>query len=60
MAETAGDFAQAPRREILRSEQQRIRVLAPLLLFIRCLTSIGLGPLAIRSDEQPVRAWRLP
>jgi len=37
-----------------------MRVLAALLLFIRCLTSIGLGPLAIRSDEQPVRVWRLP
>src|SRR5688572_5394099 len=42
MAETSGDFAQALRREIMRSEQQRMRVLAAILFFILCLTSIGL------------------
>ncbi|HYD08339.1 MAG TPA: adenylate/guanylate cyclase domain-containing protein [Reyranella sp.] len=42
MAETSGDFTQALRREILRSEQQRMRVLAAILFFVLCLTSIGL------------------
>jgi adenylate cyclase len=42
MAETSGDFAQSLRREILRSEQQRMRILAAILLFILCFTSIGL------------------
>src|SRR5262245_55865165 len=42
MAETSGDFAQALRREILRSEQQRMRVVAAVLVYILCLTSIGM------------------
>jgi adenylate cyclase len=42
MAETSGDFAQALRGEILRSEQQRMKVLAAILTFILCFTSIGL------------------
>jgi hypothetical protein len=42
MAETSSDFAQALRGEILRSEQQRMKVLAAILTFILCFTSIGL------------------
>src|SRR5690349_9878848 len=42
MADSSGDFAQALRREILRSEQQRMRVLAAILLFMLCLTSFGI------------------
>lgn len=42
MAESSGDFAQALRREILRSEQQRMRIVAAILLFILCFTSVGL------------------
>jgi adenylate cyclase len=42
MAETSGDFAQALRREILRSEQKRMRAVAAILVFILCFTSIGL------------------
>jgi adenylate cyclase len=42
MADASGDFAQALRREILRSEQQRMRVVAAILVFIMALTSVGL------------------
>jgi adenylate cyclase len=42
MAETSGDFAQALRGEILRSEQQRMKVIASILVFILCFTTIGL------------------
>jgi adenylate cyclase len=42
MAEPSGDFAQALRGEILRSEQQRMRVLAVILVFILYFTSTGL------------------
>jgi adenylate cyclase len=42
MAETSGDFAQALRGEILRSEQQRMKVIAAILVFILCFTTIGL------------------
>jgi adenylate cyclase len=42
MADSSGDFAQALRREVLRSEQQRMLALAAILLFILCLTSLGL------------------
>jgi adenylate cyclase len=42
MADSSGDFAQALRGEILRSEQQRMKVLAAILTFILCFTSIGL------------------
>src|SRR5690349_5419336 len=42
MAETSGDFAQALRGEILRSEQQRMKAIAAVLVFILCFTTIGL------------------
>jgi adenylate cyclase len=42
MADSSGDFAQALRREILRSEQQRMKIVAAILVFILSLTSIGL------------------
>ena len=42
MADSSGDFAQALRREILRSEQQRMKVIAAVLLFMLGLTTIGL------------------
>jgi adenylate cyclase len=42
MAETSGDFARALRGEILRSEQQRMKVIAAVLVFILCFTTIGL------------------
>jgi adenylate cyclase len=42
MAEHPGDFAQALRSEILRSEQQRMRIVAAILVFIMCLTTLGL------------------
>jgi adenylate cyclase len=42
MAETSGDFAQALRGEILRSEQQRMKVVAAILTFILFLTTCGL------------------
>jgi adenylate cyclase len=42
MAETSGDFARALRGEILRSEQQRMRIVAAVLVFILCFTSVGL------------------
>jgi len=62
MAETSGDFAQALRREILRSEQQRMRVLAAILVFILCLTSIGLQVLpGLRERMFPNGiAWWMP
>jgi len=42
MADSSGDFAQALRGEILRSEQQRMKVIAAVLLFMLGLTTIGL------------------
>lgn len=42
MADSSSDFAQALRGEILRSEQQRMKVIAAVLLFILGLTTIGL------------------
>src|SRR6185437_3687825 len=42
MADSSGDFAQALRGEILRSEQQRMKVIASILVFILCFTTIGL------------------
>jgi adenylate cyclase len=62
MAETSGDFAQALRREILRSEQQRMRVLAVILVFILCMTSIGLQVLpGLRERMFPNGiAWWMP
>jgi adenylate cyclase len=42
MADSSSDFAQALRGEILRSEQQRMKAVAAVLLFILCFTSIGL------------------
>jgi len=62
MAEDAGDFARALRREVLRSEQQRMRVLAGILIFILCLTSIGLQVLpGLRDRLFPDGiAWWMP
>jgi adenylate cyclase len=37
-----GAFAHALRREILHSEQKRMRVVAAILLFVMCVTSSGL------------------
>src|ERR1700759_1617852 len=45
MADSSSDFAQALRGEILRSEQQRMKAVAAVLLFILCFTSIGLQAL---------------
>src|SRR4051812_36892567 len=46
MADTApSDYAHALRREILRSEQQRMKIVAAVLVFILCVTSIGLATL---------------
>lgn len=42
MADTSGDFDQALRGEILRSEQKRMRIVAAILVFLVCFTSIGL------------------
>ena len=42
MADSSGDFAHALRGEILRSEQQRMKVIAAVLVFMLCLTTIGL------------------
>ncbi len=42
MADSSGDFARALRGEILRSEQQRMKAIAAVLLFILGLTTIGL------------------
>lgn len=42
MAEPSTDFARALRGEILRSEQQRMKAVAAVLLFILSLTTIGL------------------
>ncbi|HET6198457.1 MAG TPA: adenylate/guanylate cyclase domain-containing protein [Acetobacteraceae bacterium] len=42
MADSSGDFAQALRGEILRSEQQRMKAVAAVLVFMLCLTTIGL------------------
>ena len=62
MAETSGDFAQALRREILRSEQQRMGALAAILLFILCVTSLGLQLLPeLRQRMFPEGiAWWMP
>ena len=62
MAETSGDFAQALRREILRSEQQRMCVLAAILVSILCFTSIGLQVLpGLRERMFPNGiAWWMP
>jgi adenylate cyclase len=62
MAETSGDFAQALRAEILRSEQQRMRIVAAILLFILCFTSIGLQVLPdLRARLFPIGiAWWMP
>jgi adenylate cyclase len=62
MAETSGDFAQALRREILRSEQQRMRVLAAIMVFMLCLTLIGLQVLpGLRERMFPNGiAWWMP
>src|SRR6185369_4653428 len=38
----SGAFAYALRRQILRSEQRRMRVVAAVLVFVLCVTSIGL------------------
>src|SRR5881394_3775790 len=46
MADAApGDYAHALRREILRSEQQRMKIVAAVLVLILCTTSIGLATL---------------
>ena len=43
MVDTApGAYAHALRREILRSEQKRMRVVAALLVFVLCVTSAGM------------------
>jgi adenylate cyclase len=42
MADSSGDFAQALRSEILRSEQKRMKVVAAILTFILFLTMCGL------------------
>src|SRR5579883_2335632 len=42
MAESSGDFDKALRGEILRSEQQRMKVIAAILVFLLCFTTIGL------------------
>jgi adenylate cyclase len=42
MAESSADFAGALRGEILRSEQQRMKAVAAVLLFLLSLTTIGL------------------
>jgi adenylate cyclase len=62
MADTSGDFDRALRREILRSEQQRMRVLAVILVFLLCLTSIGLQVLPdLRTRMFPNGiAWWMP
>jgi adenylate cyclase len=44
MADAApGDYAHALRREILRSEQQRMKIVAAVLVLILCTTSIGVA-----------------
>src|SRR5580765_861736 len=63
MADAApGDYAHALRREILRSEQQRMRIVAAVLVFILCLTSIGLQVLPdLRARMFPHGiAWWMP
>ncbi len=63
MADAApGDYAHALRREILRSEQQRMRIVAAVLVFILCLTSIGLQVLPdLRARMFPLGiAWWMP
>jgi len=40
-----GTYAHALRREILRSEQKRMRVVAALLIFILCVALVGLATL---------------
>jgi len=42
MAEASSDFDLALRAEILRSEQQRMKAVATVLLFMLCFTTIGL------------------
>jgi adenylate cyclase len=42
MAEASSDFDLALRAEILRSEQQRMKAVAAVLLFMLCFTTIGL------------------
>jgi adenylate cyclase len=58
----SGAFAQALRREILRSEQRRMRVLAAILVLILCTTLIGLQVLpGLRQRMFPVGiAWWMP
>ena len=62
MADSSGDFAQALRYEILRSEQRRMRIVAAILLFILCFTSIGLQVLPdLRARLFPHGiAWWMP
>lgn len=62
MAETSGDFARALRGEILRSEQKRMRIVAAVLVFMLCLTTIGLQVLPdLRARMFPNGlAWWMP
>jgi len=62
MADASGDFAQALRGEILRSEQQRMRVLAAILVFILCFTTCGILVLPGLTDRlfPDGIAWWLP
>jgi adenylate cyclase len=57
-----GAYAHALRREILRSEQRRMRVLAAILVLILCTTSIGLQILpGLRQRMFPLGiAWWMP
>jgi adenylate cyclase len=62
MAETSGDFAQALRGEILRSEQRRMRIVAAILVCVLCFTSFGLQVLPdLRARMFPTGiAWWMP
>lgn len=55
-----GAYAHALRREILRSEQKRMRVVAAVLVFMLCVTSAGLllvPELARRLFREDVAPW---
>lgn len=58
----SGAFAHALRRQILRSEQRRMRAVAAVLLFVLCVTSVGLQILpGLRERMFPNGlAWWMP